>query len=169
MTVACQTPIPTVVFVSNGGNCRAPMAVGVLSRLLQESGRQGTLKVESVAVSGVHVGDAVDPMALEAASSRGYDIRSIRVRKVEPRDFDAMAMFAADTLVLALLRSVAPHGLADRPQLLARYTPLRLDNIVDPYGGELADYHVALGLIEASCKGMLPLLSRNGGNRPHLI
>lgn len=166
MTVACQTPRRTVVFVSNGGNCRAPMAVGVLSRLLHESGRQGAIKVEAVAVSGVHVGDPVDPMALEAASSRGYDIRSIRVRKVERRDFDAMAMFAADTLVLALLRNMAPHGLADRPQLLARYTPLRLDNIVDPYGGELPDYHAALGLIEASCKGILPLLSQMGGTGP---
>lgn len=162
MTVAHESPRRTVVFASYGGNCRAPMAVGVLSRLLEESGRHGIIKVDSVAISRVHVGGPVEPMAVEAAYKRGYDIRGLRVRKAEPRDFEAMALFAADTLVLASLRNLAPHGLADRAQLLARHSPLLLDNIVDPYGGELIDYEAALNLIEASCKGALPLLFRTG-------
>lgn len=141
------------------------MAAGVLSRLLEESGRTGSFKVDSAGISNIHVGGPAEPMAVEAASSRGYDIRGIRVRKVEPRDFDAMALFATDAVVLASLRNMAPRGLADRPQLLARHSPLGLDNIVDPYGGHPGEYQAALSLIEASCKGLLPaLLSRDDGS-----
>jgi len=57
-----------------------------------------------------------------------------------------------------MLRDLAPHGLGDRPQLLARHAGMGLDNIVDPYGGTMVDYQVALDLIEASCRGLVSTL-----------
>ena len=154
-------PAQSVLFVTTGGICRAPMAVGVFLRLLKDTRFSRYVKVDSAAISDIHVGDAPHPLAVDAASSRGYDIGNIRVRKVESRDFEGTTLLAMDTLVLAFLRNMAPHGLGDRPRLLARYTALGGDNIVDPFGGAPVDYHVALNLIEASCKALMSALLLN--------
>jgi|GEM_PF-754504 len=152
-------PRQTVLFVSNGGVCRAPMAAGVLAQLLRASDLSRAIEVGSVAVSDVHVGAAPDPLAMEVAAARGYDISEIRVRQIQPRDFDATSVLAVDAVVLTALRDMSPRGLGDRPQLLARYARLGVSNIVDPYGGTTSDYEVALNLIEASCKGLVAALS----------
>lgn len=144
-----------ILFVSNGGVCRAPMAVGVLNRLLQENGCTQRIELASAAICDIHVGMPPDPLAIAAAAARGFDIRELRVRKVETHDFHAMILLAVDAVVLTALRDLAPHGLAGRPQLLARHSGMGLDNIVDPYGGTITDYHVALDLIEASCRGLV--------------
>lgn len=154
-------PAQTVLFVSTGGICRAPMAAGVFLRLLRDTRFSRSVKVDSAAISDIHVGDAPDPLAVDAASSRGYDIGNIRVRKVEARDFEGTTLLATDTLVLAFFRNMAPHGLGDRPRLLPRYTALGRDNIVDPFGGAPVDYHVAFNLIEASCKALMSALLLN--------
>lgn len=135
------------------------MAAGVLSHLLQSSDLRRSLRVGSVAISDVHVGAAPDPLAMAVSAARGYDIRDIRVRQIQPRDFHATSVLAVDAVVLTSLRNTAPHGLADRPRLLARYAGMGVTNIVDPYGGTTADYEMALNLIEASCKGLLAALT----------
>jgi len=137
------------------------MAAGVFLRLLRDTRFSRSVKVDSAAISDIHVGDAPDPLAVDAASSRGYDIGNIRVRKVEARDFEGTTLLATDTLVLAFLRNMAPHGLGARPRLLPRYTALGRDNIVDPFGGAPVDYQVALNLIEASCKALMSALLLN--------
>lgn len=153
-------PQRCVVFVSNGGICRAPMAAGVLRRLLQEDGRPQSIQVASAAISDAHIGSLPDALAIVAAADRGYDIRDIRVRKVEPRDFNATAILAVDAVVLASLRGLAPHGFGDRPRLLGRCAGLAINSIVDPYGGAMGDYQLALDLIEASCRRLVaPLLA----------
>jgi len=152
-------PRRNVLFVSNGGICRAPMAAGVLSYLLQSSDLGRSLRVGSVATSDVHVGAPPDPLAMAVSAARGYDIRDIRVRQMRPHDFHATRLLAVDAVVLTSLRNAAPHGLGDRPQLLARYAGMGVSNIVDPYGGTTADYEMALNLIEASCKGLVAALT----------
>lgn len=147
-----------ILIVSNGGVCRAPMAVGVLNRLLQENACTQRIELASAAICDIHVGMPPDPLAIAAAATRGCDIRAIRVRRVERQDFYATKMLAVDAVVLTMLRDLAPHGLGDRPQLLARHAGMGLDNIVDPYGGTMVDYQVALDLIEASCRGLVSTL-----------
>lgn len=148
-------PQKTVLFVSNGGICRGPMAAGVLSHLVRANDLSRFVRVGSVAISDVHVGHLPDPLAVAVSAARGYDIRDIRVRQIEPRDFGATSVLAADVLVLTALRNMAPHGLGDRPQLLARYARLGVGNVVDPYGGTTEDFEMALNLIEASCRGVI--------------
>jgi len=136
------------------------MAAGILHCLIREEGRARTIAIASAAISGIHLGKPAGPLAIEAAATRGYDIRDFRVRKVEPQDLHATIVLAADRIVLAALRNLAPHGLGDRPQLLTRYSGRGLIDIVDPYGGTIREYRSALELIEASCKGLAALLRR---------
>lgn len=152
-------PRRSLLFVSNGGICRAPMAAGVLSHLLQSIDLGWSLRVASVAMSDVHVGKAPDPLAIAVSAARGYEIRDIRVRQIRPHDLEATSVLAVDAVVLTSLRNIAPHSLGDRPQLLARYSGLGVSNIVDPYGGTMVDYEMALNLIEVSCKGVLAALA----------
>ena len=138
------------------------MAAGVLRRLLPESGRPRSIQVASAAISDVHIDSLPHPLAIVVAADRGYDIRDIRVCKVEPRDFNATAILAVDAIVLASLRGLAPHGFGDRPRLLGRCAGLAINSIADPYGGAMGDYQLALDLIEASCRRLVaPLLSNS--------
>jgi protein-tyrosine phosphatase len=146
------------LFVSNGGICRAPMAVGVLKRLLQENRIARQVQLASAAICDIHVGMPPDPLAIAAAAACGYDIGEIRVRKVEIHDFHTMTMLAVDAVVLTALRNIAPHGMSDHPQLLPRYSGSGRNNIVDPYGGTITDHLIALNLIEASCRGLAAVL-----------
>ncbi|HQS18702.1 hypothetical protein [Reyranella sp.] len=125
------------------------------------SGPNGPFRVHGRNLPRSHGGDAPDPLAVDAASSRGYDIGNIRVRKVEARDFEGTTLLATDTLVPAFLRNMALHGLGDRPRLLPRYTALGRDNIVDAFGGAPVDDHVALNFIEASCEALMSALLLN--------
>ncbi|HQS19207.1 hypothetical protein [Reyranella sp.] len=156
------TPFPQrkILFVSNGGICRAPMAAGILHGLIREQGRAHTIAITTAAISGIHVGKTADSLAIEASATRGCDIRDFRVHRVEPQDLLATEVLATDKIVLAALRNLAPHGLGDRPQLLTRYSGMGLVDIVDPYGGTVADYRSELDLIEASCKGLAAALLR---------
>lgn len=156
-----ETDLPrkAVLFVSNGGICRGPMAAGVLSHLLRTNDLSRSVQVGSVAISDVHVGGLPDPLALAVSAARGYDIRYIRVRQIGVRDFNATSVLAADVGVLTALRNMAPHGLGDLPRLLARYARLGVGNIVDPYGGTTGDFEMALNLIEASFRGLVAALT----------
>ena len=132
-------PKRKILFVSNGGLCRAAMAAGILRRRLLEQGQ-----------------DQDGPIQV----ARGCDIRDIRVRKVAPQDLDSAEVLATDRIVLSALRNLAPHGFSEKPKLLTRYSGMGLVDIVDPYGGTMNDYRVALDLIEASCEGLFAALAR---------
>lgn len=152
-----------VLFVSNGGICRAPMAAGLFRRLVLEAGLRGGIDVAAASVSGIHVGQAPAGAAIEAAAARGYDIGGMRVRRFDPADMTRFAdVLVPDGTVLTALRSLAPHGLAGRPQMLTRYSGRGLVDIVDPYGGTPHDFQIALDLIELSCRGLVAALERRG-------
>jgi len=155
-------PKRKILFVSNGGLCRAAMAAGILRRLLLEQGQDqdGPFQVASGAISDIHVGKPPTALAIEAAAARGCDIRDIRVRKVAPPDLHSAEVLATDRTVLSELRNLAPHGLTEKPKLLTRYSGMGLVDIVDPYGGTMNDYRVALDLIEDSCEGLFAALAR---------
>lgn len=155
-------PKRKILFVSNGGLCRAAMAAGILRRRLLEQGQDqdGPIQVASGAISDIHVGKPPTALAIEAAAARGCDIRDIRVRKVAPQDLDSAEVLATDRIVLSALRNLAPHGFSEKPKLLTRYSGMGLVDIVDPYGGTMNDYRVALDLIEASCEGLFAALAR---------
>lgn len=150
-----------VLFVSHGGICRAPMAAGLLRHLVLKTSLRNGIDVAAASVSDVHVGLAPAALATEAAAARGYDIGGMRVRRFDPADLTRFAdVLVPDGAVLTALRNLAPHGLADRPQMLTRYSGRGLVDIVDPYGGTPQDFKIALDLIELSCRGLVAALER---------
>lgn len=154
-----------ILFVSTGDVCRAPMAVGCLRVLVQRARHAGAFEIDS---AGTYEGASGQPpslLAQEVAARRGYPIRDLRARRLEPADlarFDhALAM---DRMQLASIRLIAPGPHTERPQMLLRYVPVPgLREIRDPFGGTTRDYERALDLIERGCAGLLDHLGKEAG------
>lgn len=154
-----------VLFVSTGDVCRAPMAVGCLRTLVQHRQLAHAFEIDSAGTYEGANGQPPSLLAQEAAARRGYAIRDLRARRLEPADlarFDyAMAM---DRLQLAAMRLIAPGPLAERSQMLLRYVPvLGVREIRDPFGGTTQDYERALDLIERGCAGLLAHIGKELG------
>lgn len=146
-----------ILFVSTGGTCRAPMAVGVLRTIVSRAGLADSFEVDGAATYGGHTDQPPSLLAIEAAARRGYAIGDLRARPLAPED---MAHFdfplAMDRTHLAAMRWLAPSGLTDRPHLFIQYATFRgLRDIQDPYGGTNEDYERTLDLIEVGCADLL--------------
>lgn len=146
-----------ILFVSTGGTCRAPMAVGTLQTIVSRAGLADSFEIDGAATYDGHAGHPPSFLAMEAAARRGYAIGDLRARPLAPED---MAHFdyplAMDRTHLAAMRWLAPSGLTERPKMFLQYAPaLGVRDIQDPFGGANEDFERALDLIEAGCAGLL--------------
>ncbi|MDI1287973.1 MAG: low molecular weight phosphotyrosine protein phosphatase [Reyranella sp.] len=146
-----------ILFVCTGNICRSPMAVGVLRSIVRRAGLEYVFDIDGAGIYDGHVGQPPSLLAVEAAARRGYDIRDLRSRPLMPEDIDRFANpLAMDRTHLVAMRSMAPQGLTDRPQMFLKFAPESLArDVVDPYGGTNEDYERALDLIEVGCAGLL--------------
>ena len=147
-----------VAFVCSGNICRSPSAEAVLRRLVAERGLSDQIAVDSFGIGPWHVGQPVDPRALTALRSRGYDLTHtarmidsddiaerdliVAIDRGHEQDLRALAYTVADGAKVRLLRSYDPAVGAD------------LD-IPDPYYGGPTGFDVVLDMIEAGCRGLL--------------
>ena len=146
-----------ILFVCTGNICRSPMAVGVLRTVVQRVGMAHAFEVDSAGIYHGHAGQPPSLLAVEVAGRRGYDISGLRSRPLMPEDLARFDLpLAMDRTHLVAMRSMAPRGFADRPQMFLKFAPdLGVRDVVDPYGGTTEDYERALDLIEAGCVGLL--------------
>ena len=158
-----------ILFVSTGGICRSPMAVGVLRGIVSRANLTRAFEIEAAAILDSHLGRPPSLLAVETAARRGYDIGRLRSRQLTPEDVERFEYtLAMDRTHLVALRDIAPSGLTDRPQMFLKHAPaLGVRDVVDPYGGATDDYERTLDLIEAGCAGLLrhlePALTRASG------
>ena len=146
-----------ILFVSTGDVCRAPMAVGCLRTLVDRAHLADAFEIDSAGTLETAADQPPSLLAQEAAARRGYPIRDLRARRLEPEDIAHFTYpLALDRTHLAAMRMIAPGHLTERPQLLLRYVPkVGVNDVQDPYGGTTADYEKALDLIECGCAGLL--------------
>lgn len=146
-----------ILFVSTGGICRAPMAVGALRTIVRCAGLADSFEIDGAATYDGHAHQPPSLLAIEAAGRRGYAIGDLKARPLASED---MAHFdyplAMDRSHLAAMRCLAPSSLTDRPQMFMWYAPDRgVRYIQDPFGGASEDFERTLDLIEAGCAGLL--------------
>ncbi len=161
-----RKPLPeiNVLMVCLGNICRSPTAEGVLRTKLARAGLDGRVGVASAGTHGER-GGAPDVRAVAAAAKRGYDLSSIRSRRVSSEDFDRHQwVLAMDGENLEHLQRLCPAPLHDRLGLLLRHAPaLGLQDVPDPYYGGPAGFEHVLDLIEPACDGLVLTLRKRLG------
>lgn len=153
-----------VLFVCTGNICRSPTAEGVLRHRLAQVGLDRRVEVDSAGLADWHVGQPPDSRAMDRANARGYDIGAQRARAFAGRDFGHFDLILAmDQGHLSELARRRPPEARARIHLFLDYAGLakRGPEVPDPYYGGLADYDLALDLIEPGVEGLIEALRRD--------
>ena len=141
-----------------GNICRSPMAEAVARALVAEAGLDGDVMVDSFGTTGAHVGEGADPRALAALSRRGWSLPGHRARQLRASELAAidLVLCADQANVAAVHRLARPD--AGRVRLLRSFDPGATpgdDEVPDPWGGDDLAFDLALGRIEAACRGLV--------------
>ena len=153
-----------VLFVCTGNICRSPMAHGLLAAYLEEFGWQERVTVDSAATHGYRINEPPDSLAATVAAHHGIDIRSLRSRKLVREDFfHADSIVAMDQHNIETLHARAPASQGHKIRLLLDFVGKEPGcEVRDPYGGPLAEFEAAFGLIDRGVTGLLQMLKERG-------
>jgi protein-tyrosine phosphatase len=144
----------SVLLVCLGNICRSPTAEAVLRRKLDAAGLAGRIDVDSAGTGAWHVGDPPDARSQRHAAKRGYDLSSLRARRIEDRDFERFDLILAmDDANLVDLEQWRPVGGRARLQLFAS------SPVPDPYAGGPEAFEHVLDVIEAASEAWVEELS----------
>ncbi len=125
-------------------------------------GLEHRIAVDSAGTQGYHVGEAPDERAQAAAQRRGIDIRSLRARRVERRDFtDFDYVLAMDRGNHRELKRLCPPGAQARLGLYLDFAPeLGQAEVPDPYYGGEEGFERVLDMVEAGARGLIAHIRR---------
>jgi protein-tyrosine phosphatase len=149
-----------VLFVCLGNICRSPTAEGVFRAALNRAGIANRVRAESAGLGDWHVGAPPDKRAIDAARRRGYDLSTLRGRKVEKEDFLRFDwILCMDESNLRTLNEMKPDdfsGLSRAPARLRSRAGRSRSSRPLLRGAEGFDR--VLDLIEASAAGLVAKL-----------
>lgn len=150
-------PGASVLFVCLGNICRSPMAEGVFRAAADRAGLTGRVRADSAGIGDWHVGSPPDPRAVQAARRRGYDLASLRGRKVEATDFARFGwILAMDEANLQALSEMKPRDFVGHLGLLLDFAPaLGVREVPDPYYGGPEGFDRVLDLVEPAMTGLI--------------
>jgi len=152
-----------ILMICMGNICRSPMAEGVLHALAQQQGRLGEIEMDSAGTHGnYHAGEPPDPRAVAVAAKRGYtQLPRQRSRQLLDADFERFdLLIAMDRQNLDNLRRQCPPEHQHKLHLLLEFAPqLGVDEVPDPYYGNVAGFERVLDLCESGVSGLLAHLT----------
>jgi protein-tyrosine phosphatase len=160
-----------ICLVCLGNICRSPMAETVLRASLAEAGLAEAVTLDSSGTGDWHIGEPMNPQALQALDSRGYDGSAHRARQFEaPWLPERDLVLAMDARNLATLRRLAGPQDRDRIRLFGEVGGLGEiggGQIPDPYGGDQADFGYVLDLLGAAAPVIATRLAQLLGRPGH--
>ena len=147
-----------------GNICRSPTAEGVFSAFLSKLNLADVIEVDSAGTHAYHLGDAPDLRAQKAARDRGVELKDLRARKVNAKDFEAFDhILAMDEENLFILTELCPEEHQHKLRLFLEYAPnLPHREVPDPYYGGAYGFERVLDLVEAASEGFIETLQRDG-------
>jgi len=152
-----------VLFVCMGNICRSPTADGVFKGLVEEAGLSDVIITDSAGTHSYHVGAEPDSRAQEVASTRGYDLSSLRGRQFVSEDF-----FNFDYLMAMDVDNYS-NMLAKKPDNATTSLHLFLEfakdynekEVPDPYYGGPKGFERVFDLVENASKGLLEHIKKS--------
>jgi protein-tyrosine phosphatase len=145
-----------------GNICRSPTAEGVVRAHLERAGLTDDVDLDSAGTHGYHIGKAPDERARKAAATRGYDLSSLRARRVSDFDFVRFdRILAMDRDNLEMLRQACPVEHRHKVRLFLEYARNFAEREVpDPYYGGAEGFEHVLDLVEDAAAGLIESLGR---------
>jgi protein-tyrosine phosphatase len=150
-----------VLFVCLGNICRSPTAEGVLRGIAAREFAGVPLYVDSAGTADYHVGEPPDRRTVAAARRRGYELASLRARRIARSDFESFDyILAMDRANLGELDALGGGTSKVHVGLFLEFAPeLAVDEVPDPYYGGIEDFERVLDLCEAGARGLLRRLA----------
>lgn len=146
-----------ILVVCAANICRSPMAQGCLNQLLIDRGLEDLIMVDS---AGTHVfksGHKPDRRAQQVAEKYGASLKGCRARAVSAADFSLFDyVLAMDREVLGNLQAICPEDQLEKLLLIMEFVPsLGIEEVPDPYFGNLAGFEHVWSLLDHACRGLL--------------
>ena len=157
---ALNEPIAKVLFVCTGNICRSPTAEGVFRKRVAEAGLSERFVIDSAGTHGYHVGEPPDERAQAAAARHGYDISSLRARKIELEDFVRFdRVLAMDEENYTILARLSQPSNGHKLQMMMEYARrFPAGDVPDPYYGGQRGFDRVIEMLEDACSGLLQSL-----------
>ncbi|NVK21820.1 MAG: low molecular weight phosphotyrosine protein phosphatase [Kangiellaceae bacterium] len=153
----------SVLFVCLGNICRSPTAEGVFRQKVIEAGLAQDILIDSAGTSAYHIGEPPDIRSQAEAKRQGYDLATIRSRKVTLPDYDKFdLLIAMDKANLRDLKAINSSVYNDKLKLfLADFAPhLSAKEVPDPYYGGEKGFTEVVHLIELASDGLLDFIKK---------
>jgi len=152
-----------ILFVCLGNICRSPTAEGVVRAIAAREFPELAIEIDSAGTADYHVGEPPDRRTVSAARRRGYDLASLRARRVLAEDFRRFDyVLAMDEANLVELEERAGASAAEVALFLKFAPECGSVEVPDPYYGGIEDFERVLDLCEAGARGLLSHLKSNG-------
>ena len=130
--------------------------------MVENAGLGKHIHIDSAGTIAFHIGESPDPRSQKAAKSKGIDLSSIRARQLHEDDFQIFDfLIALDRSHLQTLEDQAPENCSAVLRLLLDYDPKsKIEDVPDPYYGDLRGFDEVLNLIERASAGLLKELHK---------
>jgi protein-tyrosine phosphatase len=146
-----------ILLVCMANVCRSPMALAVAKQRVGMLGLGKVLDFDSAGTHARRAGERPDPRAVSVLSNRSYTLGKTRSRQVTTQDFERFDLIVAmDESNLVALTSMCPPPHRGKLHLLLEFAPeLGLQDVPDPYYGNLAGFERVLALCETGVQGLI--------------
>ncbi|MDD2919363.1 low molecular weight protein-tyrosine-phosphatase [Rhodoferax sp.] len=147
----------SILVVCTDNLCRSPTAEEVIRQKVIKNGLAGRVQVASAATHDLNAGEPIDYHAQKHAMRRGYDLSSLRVRLLQPEDFERVDLILAmEENNLLTLRMRCPPQYQHKLDYFTAYcsNPVRPD-VPDPFYGKADDFERVLDIAEDASGGLL--------------
>jgi len=154
----------SVLFVCLGNICRSPTAEAVFRKKVVDAKLHDRFFIDSAGTAGYHIGAAPDARAIDKGNLRGYDLTSIRARKVSMDDYlEFNYIIAMDKQNLAYLNAHKADTNFSRIQLMLQSSEQTTENldVPDPYYGGEQGFDEVLDILEIAAQNLLNNIQLN--------
>lgn len=157
-----------------GNICRSPIAEAVLRQQLEEAGLGEEVEVQSAGTAGYHVGEDADRRTNRVLAEHGYELDHTAQK------FTAQMLRNADLVLVmdssnyedvrslaSLTESTTALANEDKIKMMLSFAPDAtgkpddVDDVPDPWYGNITDFEHVLALIEASTPAAVEYIREN--------
>ncbi|MCP4089326.1 MAG: low molecular weight phosphotyrosine protein phosphatase [Gammaproteobacteria bacterium] len=152
-----------ILLVCTENICRSPMAQGILSQLLESEGLGRRCRVDSAGTHVSQAGSRPDQRAQRVAQTHNIDLSGMRARQIRKGDYSSYDYIVAmDQHNLEALRKSCPEANAETLCLLVDFAQeLKLQEVPDPYYGNVAGFVRVFEILDAGLRGLLGHIRRD--------